>query len=81
MEQAVIPLAFEIPLSRYDLDASPLQGANPCNTPIMLAMYKFLDFQSQAQVQNQFSGGTICRAKHFLIIYVFQNAYRNVFHM
>ena len=79
-EQTVIPMAFEIRLSRYDPDASPQQGANQYNAPIMLAMYKFLDFQSQAKVQKQFSGDTNCRAKHLLIPYVFKNAYRNVFH-
>ena len=40
----------------------------------MLAMYKFLDFQSQAEVQKQFSEDTICGAKHLLILYVFQKA-------
>ena len=66
VEQTVIPLVFEVRLSRYDPDASPQQGANQCNTSIMLAMYKFLDFQSQAKVQKQFSGDTICGAKHLL---------------
>ena len=52
VEQTVIPLVFEVRLSRYDPDASPYQGANQCNTqcntPIILAMYKSLYFQSQA---------------------------------
>ena len=65
VEQTVITLAFEIRLSRYDPDAFPYQGANQCNAPIMLAMYKFLDFQSQAKVQKQFSGDTICGATIF----------------
>ena len=56
VEQTVIPLAFEIWLSRYDPDASPYQGANQCNAPIMLAVYKILDFQSQAKVQANFWG-------------------------
>ena len=81
VEQTVIPLEFEIRLSRYDPNASPQQGENQCNAPIMLAMYKFLDFQSQAKVQKQFSGDTICGAKHHLSLYVIQNAYRNIFHM
>ena len=80
MEQTVIPLAFEIRLCRFDPDASPYQGANHCNAPIMLAMYEFLDFQSQAKVQKQFSRDTISGAKH-LILYVFQNAHRNDFNM
>ena len=48
VEQTVIPLVFEVRLSHNDPDASPLQGENQCNAPIMLAMYKFLYFQSQA---------------------------------
>ena len=42
------PPVFEVRLSRNDQNASPYQGENQCNAPIMRAMYKFLHFQSQA---------------------------------
>ena len=44
VKQTVIPLVFEV----NDLDASPWQGENQCNSPTMLALNKFLYFQSQA---------------------------------
>ena len=48
VEQIVIPLVFEVGLSRNDPDASSYQGENQCKAPINLARYKFLYFQSQA---------------------------------